>query len=60
MDCPFLDVDVDVTGWPCTDFSRAGEQRREEGDTMVVFLSWAKWHRERKTPLVVGENVEAS
>ena len=51
--------DMEVAGLPCWDHSHAGKQEREHGRTNTVFMSHAKLHRAKATPLLVLENVQA-
>ena len=37
----------------------AGNRAAEEGPTSTVFMAHAKLHKERKTPLMILENVKA-
>ena len=61
--CPLLSPaaqsDIDTSGLPCWDHSLMGKFRREEGPTNSVFMSHAKLHKERRTPILVIENVKA-
>ena len=50
-------ADLEVAGLPCTDQSLAGRQAREEGPTAPVFIVHAKIHIEKRTPIIVLENV---
>lgn len=59
--CPIFgrlaaESDLDVSGLPCPDMSRAGIGLREEGPTSPVFGSHAKMHIEKKTRMIVLEN----
>ena len=57
--CPIMrSVDIDMSGLPCPDNSRANLKRKyEEGDTSSVYAVWAKKHRILQTPVLVIENV---
>ena len=55
---PAVETDLEVAGLPCWDFSRAGKRAQDEGATNSVFMSHAKRHKEKKTPLLIVENVE--
>ena len=60
--CPIFgrlaaESDLDVSGLPCPDMSRAGIGLKEEGPTSPVFGSHAKMHIEKKTRMIVLENV---
>ena len=57
---PKMESQLEVAGLPCTDQSRAGKQAFEEGVTAPVFIAHAKLHINRRTPLVVLENVPDS
>lgn len=50
-------VDLDVSGLPCPDFSRAGVQKRTSGPTISVHISHAKFHVSWQTPMLILENV---
>ena len=50
-------ADVDISGTPCTDYSAAGLQHRIEGPTNFVFLSYCRFHRSWRTPILIHENV---
>lgn len=49
--------DYDLSGLPCPDMSPAGLRKGCEGPTGPVFISHAKLHIARQTPLLVIENV---
>ena len=50
--------DLDVSGLPCPDMSKANNKRRyQEGPTAGVYCVWAKKHRHLRTPLLLVENV---
>ncbi|CAJ1382695.1 unnamed protein product, partial [Effrenium voratum] len=50
-------VDVDMSGMPCQDNSRANHKRKfERGERFDTYLVWAKKHRVMKTPLIILEN----
>ena len=49
--------DIDTSGSPCQDWSRAGSQRGAEGDRIHLLLLWARWHGVVETPIVIHENV---
>ena len=54
-------VDVDFSGLPCPDNSRANRNRMyEEGPSNGVYCVWAKKHRSLQTPLLILENVPAT
>ena len=55
--CMLEEVDIDVSGFPCVDYSPAGNQLGIYGMTLPVLLALLKWHRSRKTKLVFLENV---
>ena len=55
---PAVSADLDVSGLPCPDFSRAGARHYEQGITNTVFMCHAKRHIELQTPLIIIENVE--
>jgi len=50
-------VDICTAGIPCTDQSRAGPGLYEEGATSDVFISHAKYNIERRTKVIILENV---
>ncbi|CAK9081695.1 unnamed protein product [Durusdinium trenchii] len=59
--CPIFgkrarEVDLDVSGLPCPDFSRAGVERGKEGPTAMLFCSHAKFHAAWQTPMLIIEN----
>ncbi len=60
--CPLFGEDADseleVAGLPCTDQSRSGKRLYEEGPTMIAFMAHAKRHIEKKTALIIIENVQ--
>lgn len=60
--CPLFgrhaESDFEVAGLPCTDASIAGLRKFEQGPTAKVFLAHAKIHIERRTPLLIIENVQ--
>ena len=49
----------EIAGLPCWDMSLAGKRLAEEGQTCSVFMCHAKIHKERRTPLLLLENVQA-
>ena len=51
------EVDIDISGFPCVDYSPAGNQRGIHGPTFPVLLTLLQWHRQRRTKLVFLENV---
>ena len=51
-------VDIDMSGLPCPDNSRANNKRKfEEGASGPIYITWAKHHRSNRTPLLILENV---
>jgi hypothetical protein len=48
---------VDCTGTPCQDFSRAGLMRGIEGHRIFVWLIYVRVHKHRQTPILLHENV---
>lgn len=52
-----VDSDYDLSGLPCPDMSPAGLRLGPEGPTSKVFISHAKLHIARQTPLLIIENV---
>ena len=51
-------VDIDVSGLPCPDNSKANRRRLfEEGASGPVYITWAQKHRRNRTPLMILENV---
>ena len=56
---PDAAADVEVAGLPCWDMSLAGSKRKEHGETNSVFMVHAKRHKEKRTPLLIIENVQA-
>lgn len=56
--CPLRQVTLDVTGTPCTDYSRANRARRGiYGDTFPVLLTWAQLVQRLQVPIWFHENV---
>lgn len=55
--CMMEEVDIDISGFPCVDYSPAGTQKGIYGVTLPVLLALLKWHRSRKTKVVFLENV---
>jgi len=53
------ETELDIAGLPCWDMSLAGKRAAEEGPTATVFMSHAKLHKQRKTPILILENVKA-
>ena len=53
-------IDICSSGLPCPDQSRAGSQLFEEGESSDVFLAHAKYNVERKTKIIIIENVSDS
>ena len=56
---PDFESDVEIAGLPCWDFSLAGKRLKEHGPTNTVFMSHAKIHRCKATPILIIENVQA-
>ena len=59
--CPLFSekpADLEVAGLPCTDMSRAGLSRKEEGPTAPIFCCHGKLHVQKQTPLIIIENVQ--
>ncbi|CAE8611240.1 unnamed protein product [Polarella glacialis] len=54
--CWIQPVDLDIFGLPCTDNSRSGLKKYEEGPTGPIFAVYAKRHIADKTPLLIIEN----
>ena len=55
--CVFRTCDIDISGFPCVDYSPSGGQRGIEGSTFPVLLALISWHRQRRTRIVLLENV---
>ena len=52
------EADVDLSGLPCPDNSRANRKRKfQEGPTGPVYIAWAKRHKQLQTKLIIIENV---
>ena len=50
-------ADLDISGLPCPDMSRAGLQQFQDGKTSIVFAAHAKMHAQKGTKLLIIENV---
>ncbi|CAE7028680.1 unnamed protein product [Symbiodinium natans] len=51
-------VQIDVSGLPCPDNSRANLKRKfQEGGSGIVYATWAQRHIQKRTPLLLIENV---
>ena len=51
-------VHIDMSGLPCPDNSRANPKRKfEQGPSGVIYITWAKFHKNQRTPLLILENV---
>ena len=48
---------VDTSGSPCQDFSRAGLQLGRNGGRIHLVLIWIRWHMVWETPVIIHENV---
>ena len=55
--CMLDEADMGVAGFPCVDYSPAGNQKGIAGPTFAVLLAILKWHRVRRTRVVFLENV---
>ena len=55
--CNFGACDLDVSGFPCTDFSPAGLREGIHGKTFTVLLCLLAWHRCCRTRIICLENV---
>ncbi|CAE8625921.1 unnamed protein product [Polarella glacialis] len=53
-----VDADFDVSGLPCQDMSRNGDRKLRAGTTVAVYMTHAKYHRAKKTPLLLIECTE--
>ena len=60
--CPnLMPVDVDMSGLPCQDMSKANHNRKFfEGNHGDAYLVWSKKHRRLRTPLLILENTPAT
>ena len=60
--CPLFGPETaaqwETAGLPCPDHSKAGKHLAEEGPTSSVFICHAKRHIEKKTPMILIENVQ--
>ena len=51
-------VQLDVSGLPCQDNSRANTKRKlQESDNNSIYIVWAKKHKQMGTALLILENV---
>ena len=57
--CLVPDVDLDVAGLPCVDYSAAGKRKGSRGRSSPVFVAWAKRHKTLGTKLLILENTSA-
>ena len=55
--CVPLGCDIDVSGFPCTDWSVSGNRLGVRGPTFVVLLCLVAWYRASRIPLIVLEKV---
>jgi hypothetical protein len=55
--CFWPHIDVDDVAWPCVDYSPSGKRKGIEGETNILFISHAKFHKHSSTPIIFGENV---
>ena len=55
--CGFRSCDVDISGFPCVDWSPSGKQLGVQGSTFPVLLSLLAWHRASQTRIIFLENV---
>lgn len=54
----FVEADLELSGLPCPDNSKANRKRMfQEGPTGPVYIAWAERHKRLKTPLLIIENV---
>ena len=56
---PEANSDFETAGLPCVDMSRAGKRLKENGRTASVFITHAKRHCEKRTPVILLENAQA-
>lgn len=56
-ECCVPDVDLEVAGLPCTDFSSAGLRMAEQGPTILIHLAWARKMLFEQPALILHENV---
>lgn len=56
--CRRPEVDVDVTGTPCQDYSSMGLQRGIHGPQYFILVSWIRYLLHDQPPIVVHENVQ--
>ena len=55
--CHLSRCDVDISGFPCVDYSKSGKRLGILGPTFPVLLSLLAWHRAARTKIVFLENV---
>ena len=56
--CAIPSVDVDISGTKCQEHSRSNAVKQGlNSEDAILFLTWAKFHLERETAVVVHENV---
>lgn len=55
--CGFRHCSIDISGFPCVDYSPSGNQLGVNGPTFPVLLALCSWHRQRGTEVVLLENV---
>jgi len=55
--CKLLPSDLDISGFPCVDYSPAGKQLGVHGSSFPALLALCAWHRQRRTKLALLENV---
>ena len=55
--CAFQSCDLDISGFPCTDYSPMGQRKGIHGKTFIVLLCLLAWHRSTGTRIVCLENV---
>ena len=59
--CTLEHVDLDISGLPCQDNSKANKKRKfEEGKFVPAYMVWAKKHKLLGTPLIILENTPDS
>ena len=57
--CPLQGPDFDFSGSPCWEWSQDGNRAGLHCKTLVLFVTWGKFHTWWGTPVVVHENVNS-
>lgn len=56
--CPIRTAFLDISGSMCTSYSTLGNLEKAESENSILLVIWMTFNFERRTPLIVHENVQ--